>query len=126
MQAVENKHHYDMGEWTKKNLMIYPPLEPGQSPRPFEIYWGRANVNADLNGKALMRTCISMNNLNIEKAIAVAYNLRRREGYHLYETLREAQDYAATEVEYPENMHVGECFALHHHSHVFGYSQIPV
>ena len=56
-----------------------------------------------------------MNNLDIEKAIAVAYNLRRREGYHVYETLRDAQIYASYEVEYPQNMHVGECFAVQHH-----------
>merc|ERR1712113_203963 len=106
-QTKENKHHYDMGEWTRNNNMIYPPRKQGEPRRPFEIYWGRANVNAEIVGNALRRLCFSMNNLDIEKAIAVAYNLRRREGYHVYETLRDAQIYASYEVEYPQNMHVG-------------------
>merc|ERR1711953_194946 len=114
-QTKENKHHYDMGEWTRNNNMIYPPRKPGEPRRPFEIYWGRANVNAEIDGNAFRRLCFSMNNLDIEKAIAVAYNLRRREGYHVYETLRDAQIYASYEVEYAQNMHVGECFAVQHH-----------
>ena len=35
--------------------MIYPPRKPGEPRRPFEIYWGRANVNAEIDGNALRR-----------------------------------------------------------------------
>merc|ERR1712241_741067 len=37
-------NHHDMGEWTRNNQMLYPPLEEGQPRRPFEIYWGKAQV----------------------------------------------------------------------------------
>ena len=42
--SLSNKQHHDMGEWTKKNTMLYPPQKEGEPPRPYEVYWGRANV----------------------------------------------------------------------------------
>jgi hypothetical protein len=44
LHSLEKKQHNDMGEWSKKNNMIYPPLEEGEPPRPHEIYWGRSRV----------------------------------------------------------------------------------
>ena len=93
-------------------MMLYPPRKDGEPARPFEIYWGRANVAAGYKGDPLKRVCFSLNNMSISKALTYTYNLRTREGYIMYEILKEAQDYAAKEVEFPDNMHIAECFSI--------------
>jgi len=108
--SLMNKEHHDMGEWTKKNLMLYPPQKEGEPPRPMEIYWGRAQIAA--NARRMHVLCLSLNNLDIEEAIALCYNMKLRTGTHMYEVLREAKDFASREVSNPSNMHVAECFAL--------------
>ena len=108
----EDSHHRDLGEWTRNNMMLYPPRKDGEPARPFEIYWGRANVAAGYKGDPLKRVCFSLNNMPITQALTYTYNLRNREGYIMYEILKEAQDYAAKEVEFPDNMHIAECFSI--------------
>ena len=108
----EDKHHRDLGEWTRNNMMLYPPRKDGDPARPFEIYWGRANVAAGYKVDPLKRVCFSLTNMPITQALTYTYNLRNREGYIMYEILKEAQDYAAKEVEFPDNMYIAECFSI--------------
>ena len=41
---LARKTHNDLGEWTRKNLMLYPPQKEGEPARPCEVYWGRAQI----------------------------------------------------------------------------------
>ena len=42
--SLKDMKHNDMGEWTRKNLMLYPPQKEGEPKRPYELYWGKAQI----------------------------------------------------------------------------------
>jgi len=109
LHSLEKKQHNDMGEWSKKNNMIYPPLEEGEPPRPHEIYWGRGRVA--ICRRVMARTCLTVNNLELQDALDKMYNLKAREGFIMYEVLREARDFATKRAPSANTFHIAECWA---------------
>ena len=65
--------------------------------------------------------------MNVEEALAVTYNMKgtaRIESLNVYETLREALDYAANDVEFVNNMHVAECFSVRYDVQLMPYGPV--
>lgn len=116
-QENENEWYQDMGAWTEKNKILYPPLHPDQGIRPAEIYHGRAKIRH--SAKKMFHITHLVRNMNVDEAIYkldfVCYR-GNKSAKIVREILLEAQDMAVNEhnVEFKSNLHIAHSFACPH------------
>ncbi|CAK8686855.1 unnamed protein product [Clavelina lepadiformis] len=113
-QQHVNKWHRDLGEWTDKNEMLYPPMNPEDGIRPAEIYHGRAKIRYPTK-KMIHVSCLVLN-MNIDEAISKLDYINNKGAKIIREVLLEAQELAVKEhnVEFKSNLHVATSFTSKH------------
>nr|CAB3263967.1 39S ribosomal protein L22, mitochondrial-like [Phallusia mammillata] len=104
----ENKYGRDLGSWTDKNNIVYPPLDDGK--RPVEIYYGRSNVR--YSPRKMIAIARLIRNKNIDSAIAQLEYINTKGSFVIRAVLMEAQEYAVHEhnLEFKSNLHVVQSF----------------
>ncbi|XP_039250969.1 large ribosomal subunit protein uL22m-like [Styela clava] len=102
----------DMGEWSDRNKMLYPPSAPGEMIRPAEIHHGRAFIRH--SPKKMWYTHKSVQYMNIDEALKNLETLPYKAAKIIAEVLKEAQEEAVTNhnVEFKSNLHIADSFVL--------------
>lgn len=104
VESYNDKWTTDLGTWSDKNLIVYPPTSEGI--RPVEVYHGRQNCR--YYPKKMYQVARFIRGMNVDEAIARLEHVKSRGSEIIVDVLKEAQEIAVRDnnVEFKSNMHV--------------------
>ncbi|XP_060096242.1 large ribosomal subunit protein uL22m [Heteronotia binoei] len=103
--------YQSIGNWEKKNRIVYPPQKPGEPRRPAEIYHCRRHIKYSMDKMWYVAKLIR--GMSIDEALAQLEFIDKKGAKVVKEVLLEAQELAVRKynVEFKSNLYIARSFS---------------